>query len=72
MIHRSKLEKLTEEEYGILYYCVNNGTDGEVITAENMVWLKPQYVFIKLNEYAQNLTDDKKRTIQSISDKVVS
>jgi len=72
MIPRSKLETLTEEEYGILYYCVNNGTDGDVITAENMVWLKPQYVFIKLNEYAQNLSNDKKRTIQAISDKVVS
>jgi len=70
MIPRHKLEKLTEEEYGILYYCLNDGTDGDIISAENMFWIKPQHAFLKLNEYAAKIAPEKRSIFQEIVDKI--
>lgn len=70
MIRRNKLQNLTEEEYGILYYCLNDGTDGEIVAAEHMIWYKTNYVFTKLNEYAAKVSPEKRHIFQSIVDKI--
>jgi hypothetical protein len=70
MIFNQKLKNLTEEEYGILYYCMNDGTDGTLVHAENMNALKIKHIFEKLNEYANKVPQEKRSTIQSIFDKL--
>lgn len=70
MIYKHKLQNLTEEEYGILYYCMNDGTDGERVHADNMNALKIKHIFTKLNDYASKVSEEKRHVFQSIIDKL--
>jgi hypothetical protein len=72
MIFRDKLRNLTEIEYSILYYCLNDGTDGDFISSEHMVLIKPHLAFLKLNEYAGKVPFEKRQIFQSIVDKLES
>ena len=72
MIFRDKLRSLTELEYAILYYSLNDGTDGDFISAEHMIYIKPNLAFLKLNEYAGKVPFEKRQIFQSIVDKLES
>lgn len=71
MIPLNKLEKLTEEEYGILFHCMNSEiTEERHFKPHELTWLRPKYAFLKMNEYAANTTEEKRKVLQSIIDKI--
>jgi hypothetical protein len=58
----------------VLLYCVNDGkVEDPKIDRESISWVKPEYAFKMLNEYAQKLKDEKKiKQVQAIADKITN
>ena len=74
MIHTHKLNRLSADEMAVLLYCVNDGvTENPKIDTESISWIRPDYAFKMLNQYAAKLSDEKKRKqMQDIADKITN
>ena len=74
MIHTHKLNRLSADEMAVLLYCVNDGvTENPYIDTESISWIRPDYAFKMLNQYAAKLSDEKKRKqMQDIADKITN
>ena len=74
MIHTHKLNRLSSDEMTVLLYCVNDGeTNNPKIDSESISWIKPDYAFKMLNQYAAKLTNEsKKKQMQDIADKITN
>jgi hypothetical protein len=70
MIHKHKIEKLTEDEVNLFGYIINDSLSGREISSNEFCWLRPQAVFNTLNIYAGKIKQEYKPMIQAISDKL--
>jgi hypothetical protein len=72
MIHTHKLNRLSPDEISVLLYCVNDGEiENPKIDEESLSWVKANYAFKMLNQYASKLKDQKKiKQLQDIADKI--
>ena len=72
MIRRDKIEKLTEDEFVVLGYIINDSLPERVVTSDQFYLLQPQWLFVTLNEYAYKIKDEHKPMVQSIADKLLN
>jgi len=73
MIHTHKLNRLTEEEKDILLYCINDGNvENPKIDRTSLSWIRIEYAFRMLNEYAGKVEGDKRNQLQQIADKITN
>ena len=74
MIHTHKLNRLSPDEMTVLLYCVNDGEiENPNIDRQSISWVKADYAFKMLNQYAAKLKDHKKKShIQSLADKITN
>ena len=74
MIHTHKLKRLSPDEMAVLIFCVNDGNvDNPKIDEKSISWVKVNYAFRMLNEYATKLKDPKKISqVQAIADKITN
>ena len=58
----------------VLLYCVNDGeTENPKIDHQSISWVKIDYAFKMLNQYATKLKDEKKiKQLQDIADKITN
>jgi hypothetical protein len=73
MIHTHKLNRLSEEETDILLYCINDGNiETPKIDRTSLSWVRLEYAFRMLNEYASKVVGDKRTQLQQIADKITN
>ena len=73
MIPTHKLNRLTEEEIDILLFCVNDGNlESPKIDGTSLSWVRLEYAFRMLNEYAGKVEGDKRNKLQQIADKITN
>lgn len=72
MILKSKLDNLSEDELCVLLYCINDGMSGrdDEINLHNIQWYRPEFVFGKLNEFANRIKPEYRSLLQTVADKV--
>lgn len=72
MIHKHKLELLTEDEMSLLLYCLNESKCGEtIIDTDNLKYIRTKFVYISLNEHATKIKEEHRHILQGIVDKIV-
>jgi hypothetical protein len=72
MIHKHKLESLTEDEMSLLLYCLNESKCGEtIIDTDNIKCIRTKFVYTTLNEHAQTIKEEHRHILQGIVDKIV-
>ena len=73
MIHTHKLNRLSDEEIDILLYCVNDANiESPKIDRISLSWVRLEYAFRMLNEYAAKVQGDKRNQLQQIADKITN
>jgi len=73
MIHTHKLNRLSDEEIDILLFCVNDGNiETPKIDRTSLSWVRIEYAFRMLNEYAAKVQGDKRNHLQQIADKITN
>jgi hypothetical protein len=73
MIHTHKLNRLSDEEIDILLFCVNDGNiETPKIDRTSLSWVRLEYAFRMLNEYAAKVQGDKRNQLQQIADKITN
>jgi len=73
MIHTHKLKRLSDEEIDILLFCVNDGNiETPKIDRTSLSWVRLEYAFRMLNEYAAKVEGDKRNQLQQIADKITN
>jgi hypothetical protein len=73
MIHTHKLNRLSDEEIDILLFCVNDGNiETPKIDRTSLSWVRIEYAFRMLNEYAAKVEGDKRNQLQQIADKITN
>jgi hypothetical protein len=73
MIHTHKLNRLSDEEIDILLYCVNDANvESPKIDRTSLSWVRLEYAFRMLNEYAAKVQGDKRNQLQQIADKITN
>jgi hypothetical protein len=73
MIHTHKLKRLSDEEIDILLFCVNDGNiETPKIDRTSLSWVRLEYAFRMLNEYAAKVQGDKRNQLQQIADKITN
>jgi len=73
MIHTHKLNRLSDEEIDILLFCVNDGNiEAPKIDRTSLSWVRLEYAFRMLNEYAAKVEGDKRNQLQQIADKITN
>ena len=74
MIHRHKLHRLSPDELTVLLYCVNEGNiETPRLDETNIHWAREPFAVRILNEYANKLSDKKKKEhVLAISEKITA
>lgn len=73
MIHTHKLNRLSDEEIDILLYCINDGNlESPKIDRTSLSWVRLEYAFRMLNEYASKVDGEKRNILQQIADKITN
>jgi hypothetical protein len=73
MIYKHRLEKLTEEELGVLLYCLNFPNENEdswIYKYDKLPFLRHQFVSATLSKFGSNLSTEKKQFLQNIYEKL--
>lgn len=71
MIYRYQLKRLSDHELAALVYCVNDGIiDNLKYEAEDLIFLRPEFVAEMINKHSVNISEDKKKKMQDIIKKV--
>jgi len=73
MIPTHKLNRLSPDEISVLLYCINDGNiETPKIDNISLSWVRIEYAFRMLNEYAQKVEGKKRQSIQDIADKITN
>lgn len=71
MIPTHKLNRLSPDELSVLLYCINDGNiENPKIDNTSLPWVRIEYAFRMLNDYASKVEGKKRQAIQDIADKI--
>ena len=72
MIPRHKIQLLTDDEACLLLYIVNINEESHcVLTYNELCWLNPKYVYMRINSFVSKVKPEFVSMLQSMVDKLV-